>query len=384
MARRRKSTEPSPTPAAGADPQPALPPRVLIVAATRALRDLVAAHLDEATAAAHAVARADEARARLDDAGPYDVVMIQPGSPAADSLALEIAEQRPGTSVVLLGETTTLEDAVAALRCGAVDVLSPRLARGEFIARTTAACAKARRARAREERVERLRRLCRQLQSARVEMSRHIESLCGDLAGAYRDLNDRINDVALATEFGSLIRRELDIESLLRTTLEFVLTKSGPTNAAIFLPAASGDFSLGAYVNYDGPKEAAEMLLDHLASSLAPRFEGEREVRVLAGREQLRAALGDDAEWIGDSTLMAVPCREDADCLAVMVLFRDQGQPFPAELKATISLISDLFARQLARVIHVHHRHLPPSKWGDAWGQQRDADDGFPDIDLAA
>ena len=72
---------------------------------------------------------------------------------------------------------------------------------------------------------------------------------------AYRDLNDRMNDVALATEFGSLIRRELDIESLLRTVLEFVLTKSGPTNAAIFLPASSGDFSLapGFETSRNGP-----------------------------------------------------------------------------------------------------------------------------------
>lgn len=385
MPRRRKPTEPSAAPTIGATPDTqTLPPRVLIVSSARVLRDLVSAHLDEAGGKTDHAPGAQEARARLDDAGPYDVVMIQSGLAGVDELAAETAERRPGVSVVLLGETPGLDDAVAALRCGAVDVLSPRLKRDEFIARTAAACVKARRGRAREERVERLRRLCRQLQSARVEMSRHIESLCSDLAGAYRDLNDRMNEVALATEFGSLIRRELDIESLLRTALEFVLTKSGPTNAAIFLPASSGDFSLGAYVNYDGPKEAAEMLLDHLASSLAPRFEGEKEVRVLKGREDLDAVLGDDADWIGDSTLVAIPCRQDEDCLAVMVLFRDQKQAFPDDLKPVLSLIADLFARQLARVIHVHHRHLPPSKWGDAWGPSRDTDDGFPDIDLAA
>lgn len=387
MPRRRKPTEPSTTPAAGPslgttpDPQ-TLPPRVLIVAAARVLRDLVCAHLDDTSRPEQATST-DEARARLESA-PFDIAMIQSGLPGGEAFAALVAERNPGVSVVLLGETPRLDDAVAALRCGAVDVLSPRLSREEFRERTAAACTKARRARAREERVERLRRLCRQLQDARSQMSRHIESLCGDLAGAYRDLNDRMNDVALATEFGSLIRRELDIESLLRTVLEFVLTKSGPTNAAIFLPASSGDFSLGAYVNYDGPKEAAEMLLDHLASTLAPRFEREKDVRVLKGRDDLDAVLGDHADWIGDSTLVAVPCRQDQDCLAVMVLFRDQRQPFSDELTPTLSLIADLFARQLSRVIHVHHRHLPPSKWGDAWGHSQDSDDNLPDIDLAA
>ena len=71
--------------------------------------------------------------------------------------------------------------------------------------------------------------------------------------------------VTLASEFNSLIRQELDLESLLRVSVEFILGKSGPTNAAVFLPAASGDYSLGAYVNYDCPKDSAEVLMDQLA-----------------------------------------------------------------------------------------------------------------------
>lgn len=362
----------------------ALPPRVLIVAAARVLRDLAESNLSHACDRLDQALSVDQARALLAAGATYDVLLLQSTLADMANLAAELGERYPGVGLVLLSETARTEEAALALRCGAMDALSPRLTRGEFIERVTIACVKARRARARDERVERLRRLCRQLQSARQEMSRHIESLCTDLAGAYRELNDRMNDVALATEFGSLVRRELDIESLLRTTLEFVLTKSGPTNAAIFLPASSGDYSLGAYVNYDGPKEAAEMLLDHLAASMAPRFENETEVRVLQGRADIDAVLGDDADWIGDSSLVVVPCRHEDDGLAVMVLFRDQRQPFAEGLKPVLALIADLFARQLARVIHVHHRHLPPSKWGDAWGPSRDADDELPDIDLAA
>ena len=33
-----------------------------------------------------------------------------------------------------------------------------------------------------------------------------------------------------------------------------MLTKTGPTNAAVFLPGTGTDFDLGAYVNYDCPR----------------------------------------------------------------------------------------------------------------------------------
>ena len=54
--------------------------------------------------------------------------------------------------------------------------------------------------------------------------------------------------------------------------LEFTLSKIGSTNAAIFLPTSSGDYSLGAYVNYDIPRDGIEIMLDQLADVLAPNF----------------------------------------------------------------------------------------------------------------
>lgn len=115
--------------------------------------------------------------------------------------------------------------------------------------------------------------MCRRLNTAREQVSQQVDTLCSDLVNAYQELADHMNQVTTATEFKGLIRNELDIESLLRTTLEFVLSRSGPTNAAIFLPTTSGDYSLGAYVNYDCPKETVDVLLDHLANVVAPRFE---------------------------------------------------------------------------------------------------------------
>jgi hypothetical protein len=189
--------------------------------------------------------------------------------------------------------------------------------------------------------------------------------------------------VTVASEFNSLIRQELDIEGLLRSVLEYLLTKTGPTNAAIFLPSASGDFTLGAYVNYDGPKDSGEVLLDHLAAALAPRFESEHGVVHLCGRDEIAARLGECAEWLGDASMSAFACHNEEECLAVCVVFRDRRVPFPADTGPVLETISALFAKQLTRVVKVHHRHLPPSQWGTDCGPADD-DDGAPDIDLAA
>jgi GAF domain-containing protein len=204
--------------------------------------------------------------------------------------------------------------------------------------------------------------------------------LCADMAGSYRDLTEQMTRVSMSSELGALLRQELDLENLLRTTLEYALRKIGPTNAAVFLPGSSGDYTLGAYVNYDCTKEAAETLLDHLADVAAPAFEAREDAVVLTGAAEVAATLGPQAEWMGDSTLAALACRQEAECLAVMVFFRDRRTPFAEPAVATLRVIADLFGKQLARVIRTHHRHIPR----DQWRGPGDGGIGPDDIDLAA
>jgi hypothetical protein len=183
-----------------------------------------------------------------------------------------------------------------------------------------------------------------------------------------------------STEFTGLIRNELDIESLLRTTLEYVLARSGPTNAAIFLPTTSGDYSLGAYVNYDCPKDTVDVLLDHLANVVAPRFEGLRALLHLPDQRGLDKHIGDDAQWLDGSGVVAMACRHEHETLAIFMLFRDRRNPYHGPLLEQVKTIGELFAAQLARVIHIHHRHLPKEKWGMLGDPDRGADEGYGDL----
>jgi len=376
MARRKDQHDP------GAAPQPQVPARVLVVTSSRAQRDLLAAHLIGRVAA---VSHADSPHAARIAASKsrFDVAVVAAELQGGGlSLTRELTEAHPDLCVVVVADSPSLDDAVGALRSGATDLIPGGTRAGELVTRIAEAFRRTRVARSREDRIDRLRRLCRRLNETREQVTNQVGGLCNDLVGAYSELSDKLTLVTVASEFNSLVRQELDIESLLRTVLEYLLTKTGPTNAAIFLPSTSGDFTLGAYVNYDGPKDSGEVLLDHLAAALAPRFESEHGITVLTGRHELESRVGSCADWLADSTLVAFACHNDDECLAVCVLFRDRRVPFGKELLPVLETLSALFARQLTRVVKVHHRHLPPSTWGtDAPG---DDDDGMPDIDLAA
>jgi DNA-binding response OmpR family regulator len=338
---------------------------------------------------------AHEARAAL-ARERTDVVVVHRELSDAEGPAFcrEIGEQGWADSIVLAAEHPSLADAQTAMRAGASDLLDVHAQGAALVERVMEAIERASRARRTrrtgEKRAERLRGLCRKLYTSRTELTKQVGSLCTDLASAYHELSEQLVRVSMASDFSGVIRQELDLEGLLRTVLEFVLAKVGPTNAAIFLPASSGDYTLGAYVNYDCAKDTAEVMLDHLAGCLAPKFENTRGVQVFPTSEQVKGLLGENSEWVGDSCLLAAPCRggepgeKTDECLAVLVLFRDRRAGFTPDMTTRLGIICDLFAGQLSRVIRIHHRHLPKHKWGAPGAAIDDESDDAGDIDLAA
>tara|TARA_A100001391_G_scaffold174637_1_gene137143 strand:- start:607 stop:1809 length:1203 start_codon:yes stop_codon:yes gene_type:complete len=295
-----------------------------------------------------------------------DLVIIERALPNTDGIDLldQLSANHPALVGVIIGQTENIDDAIRAMRSGACDLISIQSRNAQTTARLLESVKRAQRIRQRDARVDRLKKLCHKLNSARQDVSGQVGDLCNDLVTAYQDLSEQFGDVKLATEFNAMLRQELEIESLLRTMLEFTLSKIGSTNAAVFLPSSSGDYSLGAYVNYDIPRDAAEIMLDQLADSVAPQFEDTDQVISLTGRYEMDEALGRDAHWLEDSTAMIVSCQHDDECLAVLALFRDQSMEFGDEDIRTLNIIARLFAEQLGRVIRVHHRHLPKDQWG--------------------
>lgn len=313
----------------------------------------------------------------------YDIVLLGDEIDwATRTMLIEQLGAGGEVSPVAFTGSPTLEAALAAMRAGAADIIDQEAPEAELITRLASATARARLAQARQRDVERLQGLCRRLDADRNEITGQLSSLCSDLAGAYEEMSGQIDQVTVASEFGAMVRQELDVESLLRTALEFILAQVGPTNAAIFLPSTSGDWSLGAYVNYDRPRDTIDVLLDGLGASLAPAMAREETLLMLPSAEDFGAVAGDESVWLDDCGAIIFSCHEQDECLAVVCLFRDERAPFEPELRATIQTVAALFGRQLGRIVHIHHRHMPKDQWG---AFESDADDGWDDgLDLAA
>lgn len=268
------------------------------------------------------------------------------------------ALRRVGVGAVMMSSSPNLDQAVHAMQAGALDLIDESLSNSLVYERLSRAVQRHNDARQSSERIERLQRACRTLNAARHEVTEQVGSMCDDLVHAYAQITRQIEDVRLASEFEVTIRQELDLEDLLRTVLEFLLAKIGSTNAAMYLPSSSGEYSLGAYVNYDCPKESAELLMDHLADVVPARLEHRSGVIALNSEEELMQAFGENGSWLSDYGVVAFPALDEAgECLAVTLLFRDRRTPFDAKTAAMLETLAPLFAAQLARVVRVHHRH---------------------------
>lgn len=328
-----------------------------------------------------------EARKYLADHA-VDLAVITPQLPDGSGfdLTAELSRMSHTTAKIVISGTADFSKAQQALRAGADDYLVEGVAPEELSARVAEALDRKTRDKAHVQRVERLRRLCKKLNAAREEVSKQVDVLCNDLVTAYQELACQMQNVVQTSEFDGVVKDELDLEVLLRKTLEHLMAKLGPANAAIFLPATMDEYSLGGYVNYDCTKEAADMLLEQLADSLAPRIAAHEDMVHLTQREAIERWIGPEAGSLGDCELLAVPCMNEDECLAVLVLFRDVDQPFSEEHLDRVSSLAPMLGESLEKIIRVHHRSLfqpgDDTGYGESYGDQADESDNPFGVDL--
>lgn len=320
------------------------------------------------------IARSAAEAAPLIDHVSYDILVV--GVRLPDGTGIEVKERLaridPLARTLFVGSRVSFEDVVAAMRCGAVDFVTLPLRPAELSTRLRCAWELVQQDRKRDDKLRRLRKVCRKLKVARTDVTTQVDSLCSELVNAYQELADQIAQVTSVTEFAAVIRQELDVEELLRSTLEYFLRRFGSMNAAVYLPGAGEDFTLGAYINYDCPRGQSDDALDRLGDVVASHLLDETAVRQFRSADEITSFFGDEASWLGESHVLAFTCRDAREPLAIFVLFRSLQMPFPDEAVRTLSALSEVFARQLAHVIHVHHRHLPDTDERHGWDILRD------------
>ncbi len=295
----------------------------------------------------------------------------------------QMSQQWAHMATVLASQKQDFDLAQAAMRSGADDMVVTPLETQKLSDLLTKAAQRRQRHFVHADRVERLHKLCKKLNQARVDVSKQVDVLCSDLVTAYQELVCQLNNASETDQYAKLIGDELDLEIVLRKTLEHLLDKVGPSNAAIFLPATMDEFSLGGYVNYDCSAEAADLLLTSLADTLAPRLSEKDSPVHLTQQRDIERWTGDDSEDLVGRHLLGLPCHADGECLAVVVLFRDADQPMDDTAIHNAWAVAPKLAEVLNRIIRVHHRMtLSPGKNDATASDDFDVDLGYGDEDL--
>ncbi len=344
--------------------------RILIVGGTPQCRATFVSLLEERRHKCTHVNRLDEAQTAVANQH-YDLILLNPDLPDGDGLDLAqlVLKMSPATKTIVFSDTGSFKTALRAMHNGIVDFIRLPIDLTEFADRVEAALKKSRVDRDREHQIRRLQHICKELNVAREEISDQVESLCNDLVAAYQELTEQIDDASMIAEFRTLLRQELDVEDLLRTMLEYMLVKTGPTNAAVFLPDSTRHYGLGAYVNYDCPRESIDRLLDHLCDAICPQMSDEPDIVAFDDAEEFASWIGADGGFLADSQVIAFSCMHEDECLAVVVLFRSAVTPFEPKLASTLDTIRAIFAEQLSRIIRIHHRATPQ------WPREADGED---------
>lgn len=352
--------------------------RLLLVSGDQSLQDRVVSALDQRRYHFNCATSIESARSEM-TRKRVEVLLVDPDSlTAAWRTFIEDAHRSAShLKTILVVKSESLQRTLDGMRSGAMDSVNIETELNNLGSRIDLAISRSRAEQKFQNKMARLKKVCKELNVVRHEVTEQVDSLCQELVTAYQDVADQVSEASMVTELRTLLRQELDVEDLLRTTLEFLLTKSGPTNAAVFLPDGTGYYNLGAYVNYDCPRESISVLLDHLCSAICPQMEGERDLVRFDDADQFADWIGMDPGIIDDSQVIAFTCHREGECLAVCVLFRSVTNPFSEELANILHLMRSIFAEQLARVIRIHNR-LEPQWPKEAVDDDRDGEDfGF-------
>lgn len=285
----------------------------------------------------------------------FDVVILSL-SAVASGLCEAIRRLQPHASVVMVSEEASVSDVTDAMRVGATDVLIGPPSAEEIEGRIREAGIRSRDSVESARRSERLEGLSRRIGDTRQELLKAIEMYEFTSEGI---ATPSLDDDEMANEFRAIVHQELDVEELLRLSLEFLLHKTGPTNAALFLSGSNNAYGLGAYVHYDLPRADVEPMLQRLADDACPAISESEDVLRFEDSNEFIAQcnLGDDVAT--NQQMIAVPCHHDGECLAVLVLFRDESKVFDEPLATVLDILRRIFAEQLGRVISIHNRLVP-------------------------
>lgn len=296
---------------------------------------------------------------------PAEVVLVnlQIGDHAGIDLIKHLKRRYANSDIVALSRSRRSESCLDAFRAGASDLLLAPFAARDIHQVLAASEGRRLDALRRQQRHERLRVVCKRLNKARHEISQQVDLLCNDLVRAYQDMAQQLNVTQNAADFAQTLASELDVEGVLRRSMEWVLKKLGPVNAAIYLPNGEDQFALGAYLNLDTQADAP--LIDTLGKTLVRQARGSNAL-ILEEDSLIEELFGDEGALLKGRQWLAVGCNTPRECLGVLVVFRSKSgggmsgtTELGAQARGLIEAAAPILAERIENALGLYQRLHP-------------------------
>jgi len=329
---------------------PPQPPRVLVVDdepnLIEVIGDVVGRGMGCRVVAAATVAQARKILASQ----PIELLVADLNLPDGDGLSLlpALREHQPHASAIVITGNPSMEDAIGALRGGAVDFVPKPFTPSHLVERIEKALERQQLLARQEKRFGKLRDAVRRLNESRRLISKKVDLLCNDLVTAYGELSRQLDGVRTQEGFRKYVEKAHDLEQLLCHAMDWMLRQMGYANVAVWLSAEDGEFQLGAYMKYTVAGEP--ILTDCLKRVVLPRAVRDGLVR-LNGEDMADKLTPQEMALLKGQEIVSVNCTYLGESLAALVFFRDAKSPFTADDESLLKQVSPIFAVSLASIV---------------------------------
>jgi len=330
--------------------KPALPPRVLVVDDEPELRETISHIMSRNLDCRLLVAGSYAEAHKIVTTQTIALLVADVNLPDGDGLSLlnTLQKHQPNASAIVITGSPSLENAITAMREGALDFVPKPFTNDQLLDRVKKALLRQSRITKQEKRILRLQRAVRRLNEARRMVSQKVDLLCNDLISAYGELSKQLDGVRTQEGFRKFIANAKDLEQLLCHAMDWLLRQLGYCNVAVWLASEEGDFQLGAYMKYTVPGE--QIVTDALRRVLLPSTQREGVLHVPSQELQSQFSPEEFAH-LKNNDILAVNCTYLGEGLAAVMFFRDVKNPFTAEDENLVRSISAIFAVSLASVV---------------------------------
>lgn len=279
-----------------------------------------------------------------------DLMLTDVKLPDGDGVELirELREQQPNARAMIVSGSPNVEDAISAMREGALDFVAKPFTADQLSDRVRAALRRRASEGRRDQQMKRLRIAVKRLNEARKVVSRKVDLLCNDLITAYGELSKQVDGVRVQDGFQKYVAQAKDLEQMLCHSMDWILRQVGYCNVAIWLAGDDDRFELGAYMRYSLSGDRA--MTDAMRQGLVAKIVENGSVNITPASSEgwLNA---DEQKLLAGQSIIGHCCTYLGEPLAAIVLFRTEDQPFDNSAARLLNHIAPTFAGMLASIV---------------------------------